>query len=82
MRLYVECFYTGVMPGPSALMRDRLIPCPPRSILRDFHEGLVSSSVDMRVNERAGLRRDQKLIFDAQATTKVLANGRRIIVAH
>ena len=58
MRLYVKCFFTGVMPGPYAYMRDVLIPCEPRSI----KEPRVSSSIDAVINERAGLTRQRRLV--------------------
>lgn len=50
MRLYVKCFYAGVMPGPFAYMRDRLVPCEPRPLTSAPR---VSSSIDAVINERA-----------------------------
>lgn len=76
MRLYVECYYQGVMPGPMAHMRDRLVPCRPRPISRDASEGIVSSSIHMRINERAGLARDRVLHHGLSVSKKVLGNGR------
>lgn len=76
MKLYVECYYAGVMPGPMAHMRDRLVPCEPRPIALDAKEGMVSSSIHSRINERAGLARDRVKHFGLSVVEKVLPNGR------
>lgn len=80
MRLYVKCFHAGVMPGPWAWMRDRLVACAPRPISEDVRSGPVSSSIHARINERAGLTRDRALQFGAAVTERRLANGRTAMV--
>lgn len=74
MRLYVKCFYTGVMPGPFAYMRDILVPCEPRPIT----EPRISSSIDSVINERAGLTRNRRLVDSWGIVQSNLRNGRTI----
>lgn len=78
MRLYVKCFHTGVMPGPHVFMRDVLVPCEPRPIARDVKEGIVSSSIHSRINERAGFKRQRRCVGSYGIIESKLKNGRVI----
>ena len=80
MKIFVKCFYSGVMPGPSAWMRDRLVPCTPRPITTDLRDGPASSNIHSRISERAGLTRDRALQFSAKLARRDLPNGRTVFV--
>lgn len=80
LRLYCKLYHAGVMPGPSTWIRDRLIRCEPRPITRDLVDGPISSSVNARINERAGLTRDRRPLFGAKVHRRELPSGRTIFV--
>lgn len=80
LRLYCKLYYTGVMPGPSTWIRDRLIPCQRRPIARDLVDGPISSSINARINERAGLTRDRRPLFGTKVHRRELPSGRTIFV--
>lgn len=75
MRLYRKVFFTGVMPGPSCFIRDRLVAVPARPIQIDRSEGLSSSSIHARINKRAGLDIDRRGI-GAYGIVESRHNGR------